>query len=228
MNFKNLYLAAALALPLSVYAEREQTAVLLVNDDSGLVVNPETFEQMRMPLLAQIKDLRTKRKFARAKLEVISTVRARTVFVGTISDLKGSRAQEVLDATKNNPKHCNNLRDTFKAVRARLLQLEQLGYDSIYVYAFSSLIDAPSPCNNVRLKLPQLPVTVSFLNIFGSTRAVKAVALYHISPHQAPLYLEAMQGFADWARANDVAFAIFDEAASVHEIKNVGLWGIAK
>ncbi|GAB1256171.1 hypothetical protein NBRC116494_06730 [Aurantivibrio plasticivorans] len=224
--FRASIVVITLTLALPCWADRENTAVILVNDDSGLVTDIAKFSAMRIPLLAQIKHLRTKREFARAKFEVISTSYARTVFVGTIADLKGSRAQEILDVTQNNATYCNNLRGTFKAVRSRLLQLEQQGYTSLYVYFFSNLIDAPAPCQDVLLKLPQIPVKVNFAEIFGGGKALKALAFYNVNPHQAPLYQEATQVFAGIASQNNIAFAIFDEAASAHELTKVGLWGI--
>lgn len=203
----------------------KKSAFILVNDDSGVLSEPERASGLKLLMLAQIKNLRTKRQYAKANFQVISTSYGRPVFVGNVTDLKSSRASDVIDKIESKADHCNRLADSFNAVRTSVRQLEQRGFNDIYVYFFSSLISTSNPCGDEKITLPQLPVPVDFAGTLTSSEAVQAIGFYYVNPYQIRAYQEALISVASQMLGSGKGFAMFDIESTTHELRN-GLLGV--
>jgi len=205
---------------------QKKTGFIIANDDSGVLSEPDRARDLKLTMLAQLKDLRTKRNYAKAKLKVISSSFGRSVFVGSIEDLSSNRAENIVSKMESNSTYCNRLPETFESVRSSIKQLEQQGYEDIYVYFFSSLISTPSVCvDKQRVELPQLPVPVNFSNTLTSSDAVSAISFYYVNPHNFKAYQEALQPVATWANENNKSFQIFDMEDTAYQLRT-GLLGV--
>jgi hypothetical protein len=202
-------------------------AFIVVMDDSGVLTDPARAKNQKLLLLAQLKALQGVRKYAKANLTVISTSFGRPVWVGSIADLSNERAKELVSKIEADPKRCNQLEASFKAIQTTVKQLEQRGANSIYIHFFSSLIATPSPCGDLKIALPQLPVPVNFTEVFTASNAVTSISLLYANPHQLGVYRSALEPVADWANSNGKSFAIMDVEESEHQLRQ-GLLGVSK
>lgn len=210
------------------YAASEKVAFVHVNDDSGVQTDMEIVPELRMQTLGQFKSLKKKgRKFAKAEFVLISTSYARPVWYGKISDLSTARAGELIEITANSPKNCNQLAASFEAVRNTVVQLSSQGFTEIHISVFSSLIDTPVPCDDIKITLPRLPVPIDWASSFAPTSQVQSVTFYAVNAHQHPLYAQAMTPLAIWAEKNHKHFAIHDIQSSLNVLR-FGLNGVEK
>ena len=207
-------------------ATADKSAFILVNDDSGVLSEPERASQLKLLMLAQLKDLHTKRKFATAKLQIVSTSFGRSVWVGSVDDLKSERAEDVIQKIESNASYCNRLGESFSAVQTSVAQLEQQGYTDIHVYYFSSLISTPMGCtNDVKITLPQLPVPVDFTGTLTASNSVSSIGFYYVNPHQLRTYREVLAPVAAWANANGKDFAMYEMEDTEFHLRR-GLLGV--
>ena len=229
MKAKNsLVVSIALALGISVtsYADTPQkSAFIIVNDDSGVLSDPARAKNSRLLLLAQLKDLNKRRQYSSAQVQVISTSYARTVWVGQVSDLRTERAAELIKKLEPEPNNCNNLTGSFSAVQTAVKQLTQQRYTDVHIYFFSSLISTPTPCSDLKITLPQLPVPVNFLETLASSEDVSSLAFFYVNPHQLRAYQEALQGVATWTNTNNKPFGLFDMESTDFQLRS-GLLGV--
>lgn len=205
----------------------QKPAFILVVDDSGVLTEPERAKNQKLMLLAQLKALQGKRKFAKANLTLISTSYGRPIWVGSIADLSSERAGELVKKIETDPKRCNQLEASFKSVQTTIKQMEQRGANDIHIQVFSSLIATPSPCGDLKIKLPQLPVPVNFAEVFTTSSTVSSISFMYTSPHQLGAYRAALEPVANWANANGKSFAIMDVEESEHQLRQ-GLMGVSK
>ena len=205
---------------------QEKTAFILVNDDSGVLTQPQRASKLKLLMLAQLKDLRKKLKFSKAKLQIISTSYGRSVWVGSIADLKSKRAADVVAKIESKATHCNRLSESFDSIRTSIRQLEQQGYSDVHIYFFSSMISTPPVCNDdVDITLPQLPVPADFTGTLTSSDIVKTIAMYYVNPHQLRAYQEALIPVASWANVNNKDFGIYDMEDTEFQLRH-GLLGV--
>lgn len=204
--------------------ETIKPALILLGDDSGALTNPEQAKQVKLLQLAQVKALSKKRKYANADLIFISTAYARKTMVAKISDLKTPKANEIVQYTESNPNACNKLAESFSAVETSIMQLEQQGYNELHIFVFSSMISTPSPCADVKITLPQLPIQVNWVEKLAH-RSVANIQFLWVNPHQLKLYQEALNPLRLWANANGKAFGIYDEASTENALRQ-GLPGV--
>ncbi len=232
MNLKNILFTALTALTLfsaPLCAASEKAAFVFVNDDSGAMTDMEHVPQLRDRMLKQFNTLKKKaRRYARADLVLISTSKARPVWYGKISDLGGKRGHEVIDRTTNDPKRCNQIAASFKAVRNAIKQLDRQGATEIHIVVFSSLISTPIPCDKiVRIDLPQLPVQVDWLASLTPTDHVNSVTFYGVNTHQHPVYTQSLEPLAGWGEKRGKTFDIHDFESTSNALR-FGLGGIEK
>jgi hypothetical protein len=211
----------------SASPKARKSAFILVMDDSGVLTEPERARQQKLMMLAQLKALYTRKQFAQASLNLISTSYGRSVWVGSIADLRSERANEVLTKIEADPKRCNQLEAAFKSVKSSIAQLEQRGANDIHVYVFSSMIATPNPCNDLKISLPQLPIPVNFEEIFTSSEAVSSVGIYFVNAHQLRLYQAAFEPVALWANTNSKEFGMFDVEDTDYQLRQ-RLLGVSK
>lgn len=206
--------------------DEPKSAFIILNDDSGVLTEPEQAAKLKLLMLAQLKALKRKRQYAKAKLVVISTAYAKSIFVGDIADLSGERATELLDKIAANESRCNQLIESFDSVEQSIFQLKQQGYNDIHLYVFSSLIGTKNPCDGVQeVTLPQLPVPVDFKIKLTNNDVVQTIVFYYANSHQVRLYQDALKGVSSWGYGVGKAFAIFDMEGTMHELRH-GLAGV--
>lgn len=211
----------------SASPKETKSAIILVMDDSGVLTESERASQQKLLMLAQLKALHTKKRFAQASLNIISTSYGRSVWAGSVADLRTERANEVLKKIEADPKRCNQLEAAFKSVKTTIKQLEQRGVNDVHVFVFSSMIATPSPCNDLKISLPQLPVPVNFEEIFTTSDAVSSIGFYFVNPHQLKVYQSALEPLATWANSQGKKFGLFDVEDSDYQLRQ-GLLGVSK
>lgn len=201
-------------------AASKKVAFVLINDDSGVMTDMEKIPDLRNLLLAQYKDLKKQsRHYAKAEFVVISTALARPVWYGKISDLSTARGGEVIERSANNPKHCNQLANSFIAARNSIVQLASQGVTEIHVSVFSSMISTPIPCETVSITLPQLPVPVNWAANLTPTSQVRSVTFYAVNTYQYPVYSESVEPLAKWAVDTGNEFSIHNVEESIHVLR---------
>ncbi len=204
------------------------TAFIHLNDDSGVMTDMDRVPNLRMQLLTQFKELgNQRRKYAKAKFIVVSTSLARAVWYGQISDLSTNRGAEVLEKTKNNPKRCNQLAESFDAVKSSIMQLTLQGYTDIHISVFSSIISTPVPCHDVKITLPQLPAPVDWVASLAPYESVTSISFYGVNVHQYPIYVQSLLPLMQWAQKNGVHFSVHD-IESTQDVLRYGIEGAEK
>ncbi|MGE0132388.1 MAG: hypothetical protein AB7U82_30265 [Blastocatellales bacterium] len=208
---KALILTILIALSAPALAQ-ERIAIELLIDDSGVLLDPQEAQTYKMMLLAHLKALATKRAGANARIEVISTALGRTVWSGTPLMIRRDpeRAQALVTAVTADPGRCNNLPGAFLELKSNLAQLERDGVSDVHVVIFSSLVDTPRPCGEVKsITLPQMPPADGDLNatLEGAQR-IRSVSFFWVSPHQKRVWEEflAPSFAALWQRGESVNF----------------------
>lgn len=196
-------------------------AIEVIIDDSGTLTEPEKAQAFKLQLFAHLQNLRKKRRYASARIEVISTAYGRSVWIGTPRDLKGSRASTLVPKIEAHADYCNNLPGAFSELETSLADLEQRGYEEIWVIVFSSLIDTPRPCrDNMSIELPQLPPPLDFARILTQSPAVRKIAFYWVNPFQKRPWFETLEPVRGWAGARGTSFSLYDIENSIYELKN--------
>jgi hypothetical protein len=222
----NVALCMSLAACSNPSAPAPKSAFILVNDDSGALSDPERAKNAKQMMLAQIKDLGTKRRYAKSKFQIISTSFGRTVWVGSVADLKTTRAADVVAKVESHASYCNRLGESFTALRTAVRQLEQQKYTDIHAYYFSSMIATPPPCTDeMKIDLPQLPVPVDYSGLLTASDALNTIAFYYVSPHQLQLYQESLVPVSSWASANGKTFRMYDIEETTYQLRR-GLAGV--
>lgn len=174
-------------------ADRQKVAIVVVLDDSGAwsKLNKRA-DRKKVEFLKLLKDLKKRRKTRDAVIDFISSSTGESEFVSNPRKLERDWKQ-IKKILEGKPSRCNNLADTFATLDSTIREYDNEGYDEIYVYSFSSLIDIPAPCNQVsNLVLPQAPPLVDLdhdgQNDLGKilTRSpkVKTVIFYGVKPEQ--------------------------------------------
>lgn len=200
-----------LAASVPVFAQ-ERIAIELLIDDSGVLLDPQDAHGYKMMLLAHLKALATRRAGANARIEVISTALGRTVWSGTPLMVRRDpeRAQALVAAVTADPGRCNNLPGTFLELKSNLAQLERDGVSAVHVVIFSSLVDTPRPCGEVKtITLPQMPPADGDLNgTLSGAQRIRSVSFFWVSPHQKRVWEEflAPSFAALWQRGETVNF----------------------
>lgn len=204
-----LLILAAVAAP--SFAQ-ERVAIELLIDESGVLLDPQEAQSYKLMLLAHLKALAARRAGANAQVEVISTSLGRTVWSGTPLMVRRDpeRAQALVNAVTADPGRCNNLPGAFLELKSNLAQLERDGVSAVHVVVFSSLVDTPRPCGDVKtITLPQMPPADGDLNgtLTGAQR-IRSVSFFWVSPHQKRVWEEflAPSFAALWQRGETVNF----------------------
>lgn len=208
---KALILAMLVAFAAPSFAQ-ERIAIELLIDDSGVLLDPQEAQSYKLMLLAHLKALAVKRAGANARIEVISTALGRTIWSGTPLMVRRDpeRAQALVNAVTSDPGRCNNLPGAFLELKSNLAQLERDGASEVHVVIFSSLVDTPRPCGEIKtITLPQMPPLEGDLNgtLSGATR-VRSVSFFWVSPHQKRVWEEflAPSFAALWQKGETVNF----------------------
>ncbi|MCB9987719.1 MAG: hypothetical protein H6868_00095 [Rhodospirillales bacterium] len=211
MKTANLFACVAMLASTLAAAAEPRVAIEVIVDDSGVLSQPKKADEYKLQLLGHLKELRKKRRFAKARIDVISSSYGRSVWIGTPSDLKGPRAAPLVDAVKVRSENCNNLPGAFAELDTNLQILKSRGYDEIHVYLFSSLIHTPVPCSKEStITLPQLPPPFDINDVLTSSDAIRTVAVYWVNPHQKRPWLDHLQTTAQWLNAKGGRFALMD------------------
>lgn len=211
-NILAISVCASLLSP--AYADEEKIAIQVLADTSGVLLSPTTGDAQKMVLLAHLKKLGKKRKYKDAQIDIISTSHGETVWSGTPKDLKGNnpKAEKAVSVVKVNPGSCNQLEKSFTEMYENLEDLEWQHYDRAHVVIFSSLIHTPVPCENVQITLPQIPPAKSEINKFlASSKIVKSIDFYWVSPDQRRIWKDFLKPTFDWAVHSGVYMRLLDE-----------------
>ncbi|MES9993994.1 MAG: hypothetical protein ABW098_18750 [Candidatus Thiodiazotropha sp.] len=203
-------------------ANRSETTIQLIMDDSGVLVEAETAYDYKLAILGSLKGLTRKREFAKAHIDVISTTLGRTVWSGTPGDLKRNKARSLalVESIKADPARCNNLSGAFIELKSNIAALERQDYKKIYVIVFSSLIHTPVPCaEDTQITLPQAPPLGGDINeALQSSSHIRSIRFYWVSPHQKRLWEEylkpSFKSFSIYRRT----FTLMDMERSKYEI----------
>ena len=194
-----------------------RNAVLLLVDHGG-VSNPD-MEQYKLAMITRLAEAGKGRGLREARLEVISTSSALTVWVGDLEDLlDNKRATRLLEKTKRDPVGCAGLQASFKRINTRLKSLQVQGYNRIHVVVWSPLINTGLPCNNTKpVALPQLPIEMNFDSIFQRS-SIGSLVFMAVSPYQETQWTEALQGSAEFLRGGGKTFALMGEEETISEL----------
>ena len=208
------------------YAAREKEAILAVEvlfDDSGVLTDPERAKNYKLLLLGHLKGLTRKRRYANARIDVISTSFGRSVWIGSPRDLKrGPHAEALIPHTESHKNYCNNLPGAFAELQSNLQQLERQNYQEIIVIVFSSLIDTPRPCENtVELTLPQMPPPMDINAILTSSKAIRSITFYWSNPHQKKIWTDMLEPTIRWSKNHNTPFGLFDIENTIYEIEGM-------
>jgi len=145
-------LAALLVLLAGSYASAEQPAftIQVITDNSGTLQNAEDAKKHEKALFWHLTELRKKRKYKDAIINVVSVNNPRNLFVGTPKQLY-RHGQELLPKLQPIRNGCADIAGAFQAVRQNI---ELSDAKEARLYVFSSLIHA-FPCEDVVITLPQ-------------------------------------------------------------------------
>lgn len=212
---KALILIAGLLVCSGVYAAKPtEITVQLIIDDSGVLLEGPLAQTNKLKLLGHLKALLKKRSFSQARLEVISTSKGRTVWSGSLRDLKARavRQKDLVEAIQAQKNRCNNLGGAFEELKANLQSLERQGVNTAYVIVFSSLIETPSPCHGLeQITLPQEPPVQAQINqALTASEIVKDLRFYWVSPHQLKLWQDYLSPSFAWANKRAVPMMMLD------------------
>jgi len=196
------------------FARGSSTTIQLIIDDSGVLVDSQNADKYKLVLLGHLKRLTRKREFATAHIDVISTSIGRTVWSGTPSDLKRkpARAIALIESIKTNLESCNNLPASFAELKSNLIALERQSFNKAHVIVFSSLIHTPRPCDKTtKIVLPQVPPVKGNINAaLASSKIVRSINFYWISPHQKSVWEEFLTPTFIWAFQSDANMTFKD------------------
>ena len=185
------------------FARGSSTTIQIIIDDSGVLVDSENADKYKLILLGHLKQLTRKREFATAHIDVISTSIGRTVWSGAVSDLKRrpERALALIESIKTKQESCNNLPAAFNELKSNLTALKRQSFTKAHVLVFSSLIHTPRPCDKTtKIVLPQVPPVKGNINgALASSKIVRSINFYWVSPHQKNVWEEFLTPTYVWA-----------------------------
>jgi hypothetical protein len=206
------------------FAKDPDTTFQIIMDDSGVLVDAENAYKYKLVILAQLKDLIKINEYSKAQIDVISTSKGRTIWSGTVSNLKREpeRAQKLVDSIKAAPENCNNLSGAFSELTSNLTALKRRKYKTAHVIVFSSLINTPQPCKKTtKVILPQTPPVKSNINAaLSSSELVRSINFYWVSPHQKRVWEGFLTPTFDWAVKSNVDMTFMDIERSKPSLAN--------
>lgn len=197
-------------------------AIQLVFDDSGVLMEADRAKEQKLRILSHLLSMTRARRYAEARIDLISTSAGRSLWIGTPADLKGGpQTDRMLSLLDAHPDHCNNLPAAFAELETNIRQLEQQGYEEIVVVVFSSLIDTPAPCgDSMQITLPQLPPDTGINRVLMSSDAVKSVSFYWVDHNQRKVWLEFLQPTSEWLGEHSGKFGLFDVENTIYELES--------
>ena len=206
-----------------------KVAIQLVFDDSGVLMEADRAKEQKIRVLGHLLSMTRARRYAEARIDLISTSEGRSVWIGGPSDLKGgSQTDRLLGLLEAHPDRCNNLPAAFAELETNIRQLEQQGYEEVVVIVLSSLIDTPAPCGDaMQITLPQLPPETGINRVLMSSDLVKAVSFYWVDHNQRRVWLEFLQPTSDWLGEHGGKFGLFDVENTVYEL-DARLMGVTR
>ena len=171
-----------------------KVAFIVVLDDSGAWGKRlnERADVKKTKFLKKLSGLNKLKKTRNAVVDIISSATGDSEKVTKTRDLVNEWT-EIEVIMKGKPNFCNNLGKTFITLANTIQQYADEGFDEIHVYVFSSLVDIPAPCNQLKnLILPQAPPIVDWdkdgINDLGSilirTPQLKSFALIGVRAEQ--------------------------------------------
>ena len=193
------------------------TAVLVNIDNSG-VSNVE-MEAIKLALISRLAEAGQGRHIRNARLEFLSMISGKTVWVGSFKDLgDGERVNQLLKKIERDPVGCAGLESSMKRVETRLKYLETQGFQHVHVLFFSPLIDTDLPCNHTKpITLPQLPIEMNFDQVF-QRKVLDSLVFYAVAPEQEPQWADVLEETAQYLRGAGKKFAMLGEEESISTI----------
>lgn len=226
-----ILLLVELCIPTLVLAAESEgpIAIQVLLDDSGVLMESEQAYEQKLALLGHLRSMSRQRRFAQARIDVISTSRGRGVWIGTPLDLKGGpKTDALVQHSVSHPTHCNNLPAAFSELQMNIEHLEQQGFKNIYIIVFSSLIHTPSPCEpSMQITLPQLPPEAGIVEVLTSSDAIQSVAFYWVDHNQRRIWGEFLEPVSVHLGERQAKFGFFDIENTVYELSS-GLLGISR
>lgn len=210
--------ALCCALGTASASQDMRTAIIVVNDDSGVLSEPERAQPMKLHLLAQLKRPGGRFKYRDATIDIISTAYGRSVWVGKPADLKHEgRAKDLVEKVKTKANYCNDLGGAFAGLDQRLTSYRDT-YSDVHLIFFSSLIDTPKPCADITIELPQMPPPIDVAALANAK--LRSVLFLWVNPHQTRLWSDQLEPMRRWAQGHGVDFALLDIEQSVDFLRS--------
>jgi len=232
--FITLCISAALlmtGLPGTALAQFENTVkFLIVADDSGTIMHEKEFKQIKNLLWGKLQDLRMILEYQHAAIEVITTSGGKTVWSGTVKDLRNTlrrqgRAKDLVEATKAVANRCNDLEAAFSTLDRSIKLLDKRAFPTVHIYVVSNLYHTGKDCHrHTKITYPNAPPEgLEVSRIVTQRPEIKTVAFLGVHEAQSPIWLsEQLEGLLAWEEEEeDRNFAFYTETQSLQALEHL-------